>query len=106
MCNHTSPGSVKFSFDYVTQKFVVRAITDLEVGDEVCTSYTNDELNQRLFLSYGFLSETGYYNVFLTLELRADDPLYELKESFYHPLDYSQCFRLFTNLSKKNSQFD
>ena len=69
MCNHTYPDVAKFYFDNAKKQFVVQAITDIEIGKEVCTTYTSDQLNQKLFLSYGFLSDTGYYNVFVTLQL-------------------------------------
>ena len=43
MGNHTYPAQTKYWFDNDSRKFVVQAIKDFDIGDEVNLTYTNNE---------------------------------------------------------------
>ena len=58
MMNHRRPPDVSWTFDEAMGAFVIRAVRDIQSGEEICGSYGR-KANHRYFVHYGFALAEG-----------------------------------------------
>ena len=98
LLNHRRPRQTQWFFDDEKNSFIVQAVEDIEIGQEIFDSYGR-KTNYRFLLNYGFTLENNDMGEYpLTIVFNNEYPLYNMKKKlFKNKYDYVRTFNLNSN---------
>ena len=101
LLNHRRPRQTQWFFDDEKDAFIVQAVEDINIGQEIFDSY-GKKTNYRFLLNYGFTLENkdmGEYP--LTINFNNEYPLYNMKKNFFkNKYDFIRTFNLNNNFQE------
>jgi histone-lysine N-methyltransferase SETD3 len=95
LLNHRRPRQTQWFFDDEKDAFIVQAIEDIWIGQEIFDSY-GKKTNSRFLLNYGFSLENNDMGEYpLTIFFNSEYPLFSIKKKlFKNEYDFIKTFNL------------
>ena len=104
MLNHRRPRQTQWYFSDDLNSFIIQAVNDINVEDEIFDSY-GKKCNSRFLLNYGFIVEKNDSNEFpYTVELNSSHKHYDFKFQLLNSKTTEKTFRLQTNYEEATVQ--
>ena len=84
LLNHRRPRQTQWFFDDEKDAFIVQAVEDINIGQEIFDSY-GKKTNYRFLLNYGFTLENNDMGEYpLTINFNNEYPLYNMKKNYIY----------------------
>ena len=82
MFNHSYDTQVKWVFSDQQKGFLVKAQQDISRGEEIFLSY-GKKSDSHFLINYGFIPETRFNEVKITIPLDESDPSFNEKQTYF-----------------------